>query len=62
MSNRHTLEPVADALTGIAGRVIATISQRHAERMFARFSAHRLRDIGLDRDWDGSVYRPADRI
>jgi hypothetical protein len=61
MSAKHSLEPVITAVTGMAGRMLASSSRRRTERRINRFSTHLLRDIGFDRDWDGSVYRPTDR-
>jgi hypothetical protein len=60
MSAKRALEPVIDVLTGMAGRILASNSRRRTKRLIARFSTHRLEDIGFERDWDGSVYRPSD--
>ena len=61
MTAKQAFDPVVDALTGMAGRIFAASRQRRTERLTARFSTHLLRDIGFDRDWDGSIYRPEDR-
>jgi hypothetical protein len=60
MTAKRALEPVVDVLNGMAGRILASSSRRRTERLIARFSIHRLEDIGFERDWDGSVYRPSD--
>ncbi len=60
MSTRQTLEPIVDVLTRMAGRILASSSRRRTERLIARFSTHRLEDIGFERDWDGKVYRSSD--
>ncbi|MER8382301.1 MULTISPECIES: DUF1127 domain-containing protein [unclassified Mesorhizobium] len=55
------VEPIVDVLTGMAGRILASSSRRRTERLIARFSTRRLEDLGLARDWDGSIYRQSDR-
>jgi hypothetical protein len=62
MSNKHAFESIVGALTGTAGRIVSSVNQRRSERLIARLSTHQLEDMGYARDWDGSVYRPADRI
>ncbi|MER8384334.1 DUF1127 domain-containing protein [Mesorhizobium sp. M0959] len=57
--NPKRVEPIVDALAGMAGRILASSSRRRTERLIARFSARRLEDLGFARDWDGSVYRPS---
>ena len=32
-----------------------TIEDHWAQRRIARFSSHTLRDIGFERDWDGTI-------
>jgi uncharacterized protein YjiS (DUF1127 family) len=44
----------------MSGRIRAARSRRQTERVFARFSNHELADMGFERDWDGSAYRPSD--
>jgi hypothetical protein len=60
MSAKRPLESVVDVLAGMAGRILASSSERRAERLIGRFPTHRLQDIGFERDWDGSAYRPSD--
>lgn len=45
------------AVAGYVADCLARPRQRRTMRRFARFSDHRLHDIGLERDWDGSVIR-----
>ncbi|WP_223216469.1 hypothetical protein [Rhizobium mesosinicum] len=42
-------------VTGQAARLFAGIRRRWTMRHIARFSTHRLQDIGFERDWDGSL-------
>ncbi|WP_376703526.1 DUF1127 domain-containing protein [Mesorhizobium sp. ISC25] len=58
--NAKRVEPIVDALAGMAGRILASTSRRRIERQIARFSTRRLEDLGFARDWDGSVYWPSD--
>jgi uncharacterized protein YjiS (DUF1127 family) len=62
MTTTHALAPIVHALAGAAGRVVTIASRRHSERLMARLSTHQLEDMGFARDWDGSIYRPADRF
>lgn len=51
---------IKSALTMIARRtacLVAHVQHMWAMRLVTRFSAHRLRDIGFERDWDGSLIR-----
>jgi hypothetical protein len=62
MTTKQALDPIVHALAGAAGRVVTAVSRRHSERLIARLSTHQLEDMGFARDWDGSVYRRADRF
>jgi len=42
-------------LARLAARVADRFRRHLAMRRIARFSAHRLSDIGFERDWDGSI-------
>ncbi|MBB3656774.1 uncharacterized protein YjiS (DUF1127 family) [Rhizobium sp. BK650] len=59
--------PIADmagfiaAVGGRTARLFAALRQQWTMRQIARFSDHRLRDIGFERDWDGSINRMQDR-
>ena len=59
MSIKQGFEPIVDVLTGMAGRIFAVGSRHRTERL-ARLSPHLLKDMGFERDWDGSVYRAKD--
>lgn len=48
-------EPLRGMLAGFATRLVARFQHRRTIRRIARFSDSRLRDIGFERDWDGSV-------
>jgi hypothetical protein len=61
MTAKQAFEPVVDALTGIASHILMASNRRRIGRLTARYSTHLLRDIGFDRDWDGSIYRLEDR-
>ncbi|RWC25089.1 DUF1127 domain-containing protein [Mesorhizobium sp.] len=52
-----TLESISAVLSGLALRTSAAVERRRTLRRIARFPNHRLHDIGLERDWDGSVLR-----
>ncbi len=54
-------KPLVNALTGVAGRVVAAHRHRRTRRLIERLSNHQLDDIGFRREWDGSVDRVADR-
>lgn len=45
------------AVAGVVVNLIARLQHYRAMQRIARFSDHRLRDLGLERDWDGSVIR-----
>ena len=62
MITRRGSETLIDALTGVAGRVVAAHKHRRTQRMIERFSNRRLEDIGFRRDWDGSIDRLVDRL
>ncbi|WP_338811460.1 hypothetical protein V2V90_24390 (plasmid) [Agrobacterium leguminum] len=49
------LSTLLSAVTGISRRMRLCLRQRMASRRIERFSDHRLRDIGFERDWDGSM-------
>lgn len=36
-------------------RIVASIEQRFLRRRLTRLSDHMLRDLGFERDWDGSI-------
>ena len=46
------------ALAGFAARLVAWFEHRLTMGRMARFSDHRLRDLGFERDWDGSIIQP----
>ncbi|KAA1183635.1 hypothetical protein FP026_06230 [Rhizobium tropici] len=51
---------IKSVLTMIARRaacLFARVQYMWTMRLITRFSAHRLRDIGFERDWDGSLIR-----
>ncbi|MBE1710769.1 MULTISPECIES: DUF1127 domain-containing protein [Mesorhizobium] len=50
-----TLGPIGAAMSGLAMRSTAAFERRRALRRISRFSDRRLKDIGLERDWDGSI-------
>ena len=52
-----TLGPIGTAMSGLAIRSTAAFERHRALRRVARLSDHRLQDIGLERDWDGSILR-----
>ena len=58
MSTKQVFGPILDVVAGAAGHMLTSSRQRRTERLLARFSIHQLEDIGFERDWDGSVYRP----
>lgn len=43
------------AATELAAHLFAGFQHRRAMHRIERFSDHRLRDIGFERDWDGSI-------
>lgn len=49
------LSTLLSATTGISRRMRFFLCQRMASRRVERFSDHRPRDIGFERNWDGSV-------
>jgi hypothetical protein len=44
-----------DAATELVVRLFATLRHRWTMRTIGRFSDRRLRDMGFERDWDGTV-------
>ncbi|MBZ9797630.1 DUF1127 domain-containing protein [Mesorhizobium sp. ES1-4] len=50
-----TLTPIGVAMSGLAMRGAAIFERRRTRRQISRFSDRRLHDIGLERDWDGSI-------
>ncbi|TPK55965.1 DUF1127 domain-containing protein [Mesorhizobium sp. B2-4-19] len=52
---RMTLGPIGAAMSGLATRSTAAFECRRVLRRISRFSDRRLQDIGLERDWDGSI-------
>jgi hypothetical protein len=58
VSARSSLAAIRSALTVIAERaacLFANIQHVWTMQRIARFSTHRLQDIGFERDWDGSL-------
>ncbi|TPM34183.1 DUF1127 domain-containing protein [Mesorhizobium sp. B2-3-4] len=53
----ETLTPgaIGAAMRGLARRSAAAFERHRALRRVSRFSDRRLDDIGLERDWDGSI-------
>ena len=49
------IESVRAAAIGSVMRLFSTFQYRRTVNRFARFSDHRLHDIGFERDWDGSI-------
>lgn len=43
------------AIRGVTGKLISALHNRLAWQRIEHFSDHRLNDIGLDRDWDGTI-------
>lgn len=52
-----TLATVSAAVSGFAIRTSSAFERRRMLRRLSRFSDRRLQDIGLERDWDGSILR-----
>ncbi|MER9328710.1 DUF1127 domain-containing protein [Mesorhizobium sp. M0152] len=52
-----TLATVSAAVSGLAIRTSAAFERRRILSRLSRFSDRRLQDIGLERDWDGSILR-----
>ncbi|MBZ9670868.1 DUF1127 domain-containing protein [Mesorhizobium sp. B2-1-8] len=50
-----TLRPIGAAMSGLALRSAAAFERRRTLRQISRLSDRRLHDIGLERDWDGSI-------
>lgn len=50
-----TLGAIGAAMSGLAKRSTAAFERQRALRRISRLSDRRLRDIGLERDWDGSI-------
>jgi len=48
-------------IRALAMRVVAAIEQRFTQRRLTRLSDHMLRDLGFERDWDGSIRSLRDR-
>jgi len=46
---------VGRAVSGVTTRLAVAFAHRPARERFARFSDHRLHDVGYERDWDGSI-------
>jgi hypothetical protein len=67
MTNAHTLDdicipaasipsmPNLASFTAFFARPILELQTRIAVRRFERYSNHLLRDIGFERDWNGSI-------
>ncbi|MER9948518.1 DUF1127 domain-containing protein [Mesorhizobium sp. M0047] len=52
-----TFNSISAAMSGLAIRISAAVERRGSLRRVARFSDHRLHDIGFERDWNGSILR-----
>lgn len=57
-----TLGPIGAAMSGLAMRSTAAFERRRVLRRISRLSDRRLQDIGLERDWDGSILGNGRRI
>lgn len=57
-----TLGHIGAAMGGLAARTMAAFERGRIRRRIARFSDSRLCDIGMERDWDGSVLNRGKRI
>lgn len=42
-------------IAGAAHDLLVKLQHRRATKRLERFSAHRLQDLGFERDWDGSI-------
>lgn len=49
------IESLRIAVTETAARLFAGFQHRRTMQRIARFSDHRLQDMGFERDWDGAV-------
>lgn len=49
------IEPLRVSAADLAARLFAGLQHRRTMHRIARFSDHRLQDIGFERDWDGSI-------
>ena len=61
MNTNPARQSAINVLTGLAGHILASRRWRRTERLIAGLSTRQVEDIGFERDWDGSVYRPADQ-
>ncbi|AZO53756.1 MAG: DUF1127 domain-containing protein [Mesorhizobium sp.] len=50
-----TLGSITAVVSGLAVRSAAAFERRRTLRKVTRLSDRRLHDIGLERDWDGSI-------
>ncbi|TSE11697.1 DUF1127 domain-containing protein [Mesorhizobium intechi] len=50
-----TFGAIGAAMSGLAMRGTAAFERRRVLHRISRFSDRRLQDIGLERDWDGSI-------
>lgn len=57
MSTKQAFAPFANALTGLAGHIVATSRRRRTEQVMSGFSNRELADMGFERDWDGAIQR-----
>lgn len=55
------VESLRATIQTLALRIIASIEQRFLRRRLTRLSDHMLRDLGFERDWDGSIRSLRDR-
>jgi hypothetical protein len=60
MTTQQAFAPVANVLSGMAGRILASSRRQRTERIMSRFSNRELADMGFERDWDGSIQRASD--
>lgn len=54
-SSMDAFGSMRDAPTDLAARLLARFRHSWTTRGIARFSDRRLRDMGFERDWDGSI-------
>ena len=57
MSTKQAFAPIAHALAGLAGHIVAVSRRHRTERVMSGFTNRELADMGFERDWDGSIQR-----
>lgn len=57
MSTKQAFAPIAHALAGLAGHIVAVSRRHRTEQVMSGFSNRELADMGFERDWDGSIQR-----